>query len=373
MLQFSEPRSLKVPRGARTLTLIDITREAAELDAFAGHEQIWLGRDIDRGLTAIVAIHNTALGPALGGTRIWPHETFAAALTDALRLSRGMTLKAAVAGVPFGGGKAVIMADAKTEKTAELLEAYADVLVSLEGQFFTGEDVGLSLGDADFLRRRATNVTGTTAGGSGNPSPVTAHGVFLGLQAALRHQRGTHELDGIRVAVQGLGSVGLALAAELHRRGARLTVADIDAARLEQAAPGLMRPASAPRRSSRADVDIFAPCALGGVLSGDTIPALKASIVAGSANNQLARHDDAGRLRERGILYAPDYVINAGGLINVAAELAPGGYDAEATMARVAEIPATLARIFERSDAERLATNDVAQAIAMERINAGRH
>ena len=287
------------PRGARTLTLIAITREAAELDAFAGHEQIWLGRDIDRGLTAIVAIHNTALGPALGGTRIWPHETFAAALTDALRLSRGMTLKAALAGVPFGGGKAVIMADAKTEKTAELLEAYADVLVSLEGQFFTGEDVGLSLGDADFLRRRATNVTGTTAGGSGNPSPVTAHGVFLGLQAALRHQRGTHELDGIRVAVQGLGSVGLALAAELHRRGARLTVADIDAARLEQARARFDAACVGPEEILAADVDIFAPCALGSVLSGDTIPALKASIVAGSANNQLARHEDAGRLRER--------------------------------------------------------------------------
>ena len=259
MLQFSEPRSLKVPRGARTLTLIDITREAAELDAFAGHEQIWLGRDIDRGLTAIVAIHNTALGPALGGTRIWPHESFAAALTDALRLSRGMTLKAAVAGVPFGGGKAVIMADAKTEKTAELLEAYADVLVSLEGQFFTGEDVGLSLGDADFLRRRATNVTGTTAGGSGNPSPVTAHGVFLGLQAALRHQRGTHELDGIRVAVQGLGSVGLALAAELHRRGARLTVADIDAARLEQARARFDAACVGPEEILAADVDILRP------------------------------------------------------------------------------------------------------------------
>ena len=234
-----------------------------------------------------------------------------------------MTLKAAVAGVPFGGGKAVIMADAKTEKTAELLEAYADVLVSLEGQFFTGEDVGLSLGDADFLRRRATNVTGTTAGGSGNPSPVTAHGVFLGLQAALRHQRGTHELDGIRVAVQGLGSVGLALAAELHRRGARLTVADIDAARLEQARARFDAACVGPEEILAADVDIFAPCALGGVLSGDTIPALKASIVAGSANNQLARHDDAGRLRERGILYAPDYVINAGGLINVAASLRP--------------------------------------------------
>ena len=373
MLQFSEPRSLKVPRGARTLTLIDITREAAELDAFAGHEQIWLGRDIDRGLTAIVAIHNTALGPALGGTRIWPHEDLrcgadrcpqAVARHDLEGSRRRRALRRRQSG---DHGRCQDREDGRA------LEAYADVLVSLEGQFFTGEDVGLSLGDADFLRRRATNVTGTTAGGSGNPSPVTAHGVFLGLQAALRHQRGTHELDGIRVAVQGLGSVGLALAAELHRRGARLTVADIDAARLEQARARFDAACVGPEEILAADVDIFAPCALGGVLSGDTIPALKASIVAGSANNQLARHDDAGRLRERGILYAPDYVINAGGLINVAAELAPGGYDAEATMAKVAEIPATLARIFERSDAERLATNDVAQAIAMERINAGRH
>ena len=369
MLQFTEPRSLKVPRGARTLTLIDITREAAELDAFAGHEQIWLGRDIDRGLTAIVAIHNTALGPALGGTRIWPHETFAAALTDALRLSRGMTLKAAVAGVPFGGGKAVIMADAKTEKTAELLEAYADVLVSLEGQFFTGEDVGLSLGDADFLRRRATNVTGTTAGGSGNPSPVTAHGVFLGLQAALRHQRGTAELDGIRVAVQGLGSVGLALAAELHRRGARLTVADIDAARLEQARARFDAACVGPEEILAADVDIFAPCALGGVLSGDTIPALKASIVAGSANNQLAEESLADLLRAHGILWAPDFVANAGGIINVATELDRGGYDPKRARERVRGIRDTLKEIFDEAD--RTGTTPLTAAMLLARRRLG--
>ncbi|MGY6710421.1 MAG: Glu/Leu/Phe/Val family dehydrogenase [Rhizobiaceae bacterium] len=372
MLQMRETRNLRNPKSGSSLVLSDITARASSLAAFDNHEQIWLGEDAERGLTAIVAIHDTTLGPALGGTRVWPHENFDAALTDALRLSRGMTLKSAVAGMPFGGGKAVIIADSKTEKTPALLEAYAEMLLALNGQYFTGEDVGLTLADADFLRERTPNVTGTTKGGSGNPSPVTAHGVFLGLKAALAHRRGTDRLAGIRVAVQGLGSVGRTLADKLHAEGATLIVADIDANRVRDAVETLGAEPCATDAILKADADVLAPCALGGLFDADTIPLVQAEIVAGAANNQLARHEDARLLMERGILYVPDYVINAGGLINVAAELAPGGYDRADAMARVARIPEVLADIFRRSDDERRPTNDIAQEIAAERLAASR-
>ncbi|MCR4267409.1 Glu/Leu/Phe/Val dehydrogenase [Nitratireductor sp. ZSWI3] len=371
MLQTHAPRSLKTPVGKSTLAITDITAEASRLDAFDDHERVWHGRDEKRGLNAIVAIHDTTLGPGLGGTRVWPHETFEAALTDVLRLSRGMTFKSAVAGMDFGGGKALIIADPKTDKTPALLEAYAEMLAALEGQFFTGEDVGFTVADADFLRARTPNVTGTTVGGSGNPSPVTAHGVFLGLKAALKH-RGVGRLDGVHVAVQGLGSVGWTLCEKLHAEGARLTVADIDAARTRKAGETFGAEPVATDAILAVPAQVFAPCALGGVLSATSIPSLGARIVAGAANNQLARHEDARLLMQRGVLYAPDYVINAGGLINVAAELAPGGYDREATMAKVAEIPETLRDIFERAEAQDRPTNDIAAEIAYERINAAR-
>jgi leucine dehydrogenase len=372
MLQIREPRNLKSPRNGSSLTLTDITSRAAELDAFDNHEQIWLGEDEKRGLTAIVAIHDTTLGPALGGTRVWPHETFEAGLTDALRLSRGMTLKSAVAGMPFGGGKAVIIADSRTDKSPAMLEAYAEMLLALNGQYFTGEDVGLTLADADFLRERTPNVTGTTKGGSGNPSPVTAHGVFLGIKAALAHRRGSDSLEGIRVAVQGLGSVGRTLCSKLHAEGAHLIVTDIDEARIGEAVGTFGAEAVGTDAILAVKADVLAPCALGGMLSAETIPALNVEIVAGAANNQLVRHGDARLLMERGILYAPDYVINSGGLINVAAELAPGGYDRADAMARVEKIPQVLTDIFRRSDAEGRQTNDIALEIAEERLAAAR-
>lgn len=371
MLQTQTPRTLKTVAQKSTLTITDITAEAAKLDAFDNHERVWHGRDEERGLNAIVAIHNTVLGPGLGGTRVWPHETFEAALTDVLRLSRGMTFKSAVAGMDFGGGKALIIANSKTDKTPALLEAYAEMLIALNGQYFTGEDVGFTVADADFLRERTPNVTGTTVGGSGNPSPVTAHGVFLGIKAALKH-RGVSTLDGVHVAVQGLGSVGWTLCEKLHAEGARLSVTDIDAARMEQAKDAFGATPVALDDILKVNADVFAPCALGGVLSAETIPLLGAKIVAGAANNPLVRHEDARLLMERGALYAPDYVINAGGLLNVAAELAPGGYDREATMAKVAKIPETLADIFARAEAQKRPTNDVAAEIAFERINAAR-
>lgn len=370
MLHIREPRTLKKPVGASALEILDITADAARLAAYDGHERVWCGRDEVRGLTAIVAIHNTALGPALGGTRVWPHESFEAALTDALRLSRGMTYKSAIAGTPFGGGKAVIIADPKTEKTPALLSAYAEMLSVLEGQFYTAEDVGLTLADADFLRVHTANVVGTTRGGSGNPSPVTAHGVFLGLKAALAHRRGTDRLDKVGVAVQGLGAVGWALCEKLHDAGARLAVADIDAGRAARAREAFGAEIVAAADIIGADVDVFVPCALGGVISRAMIPQLKAEIIAGSANNQLARHEDARLLMEKGVLYAPDYVINAGGLINAAAELGPGGYDREAAMERVARIPETLRDIFTLSERQGRPTNDIAAEIAMDRITA---
>jgi len=371
MLHAHTPRILKDTLQGSTLTITDITADAARLEAFDHHEHVWHGRDEARELNAIVAIHNTALGPALGGTRMWPHESFEAALTDVLRLSRGMTYKAAVAGMHFGGGKAVIIGDAKKEKTPALLEAYAEMLAALSGQYYTAEDVGFTLADADFLRARTDNVTGTTLGGSGNPSSVTAHGVFLGLKAALRH-RGVNALEGVTIAVQGLGSVGWTLCEKLYAGGAKLFVTDIDTARVEEACRSFHATSVAPGEILSAPADVFAPCALGGVLSAETIPSLHAGIVAGAANNQLARHEDARLLMERGILYAPDYVINAGGLLNVAAELSPGGYDRAATMEEVARIPETLTGIFQRAEADRRPTNDVAAEIADERIAAAR-
>lgn len=371
MLMQVETRALKTPNVATGLTVTDITDKASKLEAFDGHECIWLGRDEERGLTAIVAIHDTRLGPALGGTRVWPHETFEAALTDALRLSRGMTYKAAVANLPLGGGKAVIRADPARDKTPELLDAYADMLARLDGQYFTAEDVGLTLADADYLRERTRNVTGTTKGGSGDPSPVTAHGVYLGLKAAFAFRNGHEKLDGVRVAVQGLGSVGWALCERLNADGARLIVSDINDVRIAKARKAFGAEVAAPNAILGAQADIFAPCALGAVLSAESIPALKAGIVAGAANNQLARHEDARLLRERGVLYAPDYVINAGGLINVAGELDPEGYDRARVMDGLNEIPKTLTAIFERAEKLGRPTNDIAREIAEERLARG--
>lgn len=371
MLNVQKPHHADLAAGT-TLELIDITAEAARLPGFDGHEQVWLGRDSVRGLTAIVAIHTTVLGPALGGTRIWPHASFEAGVTDALRLSRGMTFKSAIAGLPLGGGKAVIIADARTEKTPEMLEAYAEMLNALEGQYITAEDVGMTLADADFLAARARNVSGTTKGGSGNPSPFTAEGTFLGLKAALKHRTGSDTLKGVRVAVQGLGSVGWSLCEKLHAEGAVLIVCDLDPARTARAAEKFGATVVEGSAIVSTDVDIFAPCALGGMLSAETIPLLKAKIVAGAANNQLAMAEDGMRLVERGILYAPDYVINAGGVINVAAEMADGGYNVETVLPRVEKIADTLTAIFQRAERESRPTDAVAEAMAREIVEAAR-
>lgn len=361
-------RAVRADGHASTLIVEDITLSATRHADFAGHETVLLGRDDDRGLTAIVAIHSTKLGPAIGGTRIWPHPRFDEGLSDVLRLSEGMTYKAAIAGLPHGGGKGLILANARSAKGPELFDAYAEMLALVADRYFTAEDVGLTLADANYLRKRTPNVLGTTAGGSGNPSPVTALGVYLGVNAAILYAIGRKNAAGLRVAVQGLGAVGTEVARRLHWDGAKLIVSDIDPARLAQTERDWGAEIAAPDAIVGMQADVFVPCALGGVLNARTIPRLKVRVVAGAANNQLREPADAERLRTAGILYAPDYVINGAGLMNVAAELTPGGYDRERVLAQVETIPQRLTEIFERADKQNISTDQVAGEIARERL-----
>lgn len=351
-----------------TLLIEDITVTAARHKDYAGHETVLLGRDDTRGLTAIVAIHSTKRGPAIGGTRIWPHRNFDDGLSDVLRLSEGMSLKAAVADLPHGGGKGIILASAKTDKTPALFAAYAELLAEVADRYYTAEDVGLTLADADHLKTLTPNVLGTTSGGSRNPSPSTAAGVHLGLKEAVRHRLGREGLAGLTMAVQGLGAVGEDVARRLRADGARLVVCDVDQDRLSRAKGELDAEIVAPDAIHAVDCDVFVPCALGGALNAGTVPQLKATVVAGSANNQLATPEDAERLRAANILYAPDYVINAGGLMDVAAELLPGGHDMARVEAQLKTIPVQLDGIFRRADQEGRSTEAVALAIARERL-----
>lgn len=371
MLNTFEISSMAASKDAG-LVVTDITAEAKKHASYDEHERVWLGSDRSRGLTAIVAVHDSTLGPGCGGTRIWPYDTFDQALSDVLRLSRGMTFKSAIAGLALGGGKAVIIADSKTEKTPELLDAYAEMLNEIGGAYLTAEDVGMTLADADYLDQRSPFVLGTTKGGSGNPSAFTAHGVYLGIRAAWLSKSGHQSLKDVKIAVQGLGSVGWQVAEKLAADGARLFAADIDADRVADAVKKLGATALGTEEIIFADVDVFAPCALGAILSDNTIPRLKASVIAGAANNQLAMHEDAKRLMHRGILYAPDYVINAGGIINVSLELEPEGYDRAKADARISVIPETLAAIFKRAEDTGLPTNDVSLEMAREIIASSR-
>jgi leucine dehydrogenase len=332
---------------------------------FREHEQVVFCHDPAVGLRAIVAIHDTTLGPALGGLRVWSYRSEDEALSDVLRLSRGMTYKSALAGLPFGGGKAVLIAGREARNPA-LFERFGDFVERLNGRYLTAEDVGTSPNELEWVRRRTRHVVGIAEGGAGDPSPATAWGVFHGLRAAVRHKLGRDELKDLRVAVQGLGHVGGALCRHLVEAGCRLIVADVDAARARRAAVDFEARVVCAGDIHKVEAEVFAPCALGAVLNDRTIPELGASIVAGSANNQLAedRHGEA--LRERGVLYAPDYVINAGGIINVSLE--GPNYDRTAAFARIARIHDTLLEIFIRADAERLPTNAVADRIAEERL-----
>jgi leucine dehydrogenase len=339
------------------------------------YEQVVYCHDPATSLKAIIAIHSTVLGPALGGTRFYPYQSENAALTDVLRLARGMTYKSALAGLDLGGGKAVIVGDPAVVKTDALLRKYARFIDSLGGRYMTAEDVGTTQGDMDVIAGETRFVTGTSPllGGSGDPSDATALGVYWSIRATASHLHGTDEVTGLRVVVSGVGKVGSALARLLCRDGAKVTVADVN----ENAVAGLIRDRTlqiqtVPAESAHTtDCDIFSPCAMGAVLDQRTIPELRCRAIAGAANNQLATKEDAERLADRSIIYVPDFVANAGGVINIADGL--GGYDRERAMAAVERIAATTAEILGRAERDRITTVAAAESLANARIRAADH
>ena len=325
------------------------------------HEGLHFFRDRASGLTAVIAIHSTALGPAAGGTRFWHYADPELAVTDVLRLSRGMSFKNAMAGLPLGGGKAVILADSGRAKTPALLAAFGRAVDSLGGRYVTAEDVGISLADMVAVRAQTPFVSGLPVEGGaagGDPGPFTAYGIFLGVEAAVRRVL-KRDLAGVHVAIQGVGSVGGGLARRLAARGARLTLADVDAGRAAALADELGAAVVAADDILRVDADVLSPNALGAILNERTIAALSAPIVAGGANNQLATPADGTRLQARGILYAPDYVINAGGIISVGVEYLGQG-DRDVVEGRIEQIPGRLEAIW----AESAATGDSAAAVS---------
>ncbi len=343
------------------------------LPDFDGHEQVVFGHDRATGLRAILAIHSTALGPAAGGCRMWAYPSSDEALTDALRLSRGMSYKNAMAELDFGGGKAVIIGDARAHKTPALFQAFGRLVESLGGRYITAEDVGTTTADMEQVATQTRFVSGlarTSGEVGGDPGPKTALGVFLGIRAAVRFQLG-RSLEGVGVAVQGLGGVGHPLCRLLAADGARLTVADARAELAEQVRDELGATVVPAEAILEQQAEVLAPCALGAVLNERSIPRLRARVVAGAANNQLAREADGQALMKAGILYAPDYVINAGGIINVAHEY-HGGSSEAAVRAAIEKIPERLTAIFERARRESLPTSVVADQMARERLRAGR-
>jgi leucine dehydrogenase len=337
-------------------------------DAFADHEQVVFVSDEAVGLKALIAIHDTSLGPALGGCRMYPYADEQAALRDVLRLSRGMTYKAAAAGLDLGGGKAVIIGDPRRQKTPELLRAMGRAVERLGGRYITAEDVGTSVADFAEVRKTTGHVVGLPIelGGSGDPSPTTALGVFHGLNAAARHRWGATSLSGCSIAVQGLGNVGWHLCQLLHQASASLVVSDIDESRVANAVATFSARAAAPDAIDVAEVDIFAPCAMGAVLDGASIAQLRCGIVGGAANNQLAHEEHGEQLRARGILYAPDFVINAGGMIRVASER--DGYDQAFVDRGVEGIGSTLRAIFESAETDGVPTQAAARRLAQTRL-----
>lgn len=328
------------------------------------HEQIVFGYDQEAGLRAIIAIHDTSLGPALGGTRMRPYESEEEALNDVLRLSRGMTYKAAATGLSLGGGKGVIIGDPEEDKTEILFRAYGRLVEGLHGRFVTGEDMGIDVRDVEMMRSETIYVVGISEGlgGGGDPSPVTARGVYFGMQACTEEVFGRSSLNGISAAVQGLGHVGMNLVDLLHRAGVKLFVSDVRKDRLQSAVEKFGAEPVSPEDIYGVDADIFAPCAHGGIVNDETMPRFKFKIIAGSANNQLADEEKHGRiLKEKNILYAPDYVINAGGLINVANEIE--GYNRERALRQAEGIYSTLKDVFNIAKQE-----DIAPSVASNRF-----
>jgi len=335
--------------------------------AGSDHEQLVYCHEPSSGYRGLIAIHNTTLGPALGGTRYWHYKTESDAVIDALRLSRGMTYKAAVAGLSLGGGKSVVLADHGTQDREAVFRAHGRFIESLKGRYITAEDVGTSPADMDHIHLETEHVVGLQ-GRSGDPSPVTAYGVYRGIKASAKVQFGSDSLAGKTVAVQGCGHVGYYLCGYLHEEGARLLVTDIDSEKVKLVVDEFRAKAVGLDEIYGVQADVFAPCALGAVINDTTIKQLKVKIVAGGANNQLAEERHGDMLEERGILYAPDYVLNAGGLINVNSELE--GWSAERAKRKAGEIYDTLLRLFDLAKEEGIPTYRAADRLAERRIEA---
>lgn len=336
---------------------------------FDAHEGVHLFSDTKSGLKAVIAVHNTARGPAAGGTRLWSYADPSDAVTDALRLSRAMSYKNAMAGLDLGGGKAVILRPETDFDRKALFEAYGRAVEAVGGRYITAEDVGVSPDDMRIIKTQTDFVAGLDEGpaASGDPSPVTAEGVFRSIKVAVRHAMGLESLKGLRVAVQGLGHVGYGLCEHLHAAGVHLIVTDINGAVLERARQELGAVIVEPDAIHAVVADVFAPCALGGAISEASLPDIRASIIAGAANNQLASPEMGEACRARGILYAPDYVVNAGGIINVAAEVS-GTYDPKWVSEKLEGLELTLKNIFVMASESRLPTNVVADKLARERL-----
>jgi len=339
-------------------------------DAIANrkHGEIVFGHDPESGLRTIIAIHSTALGPALGGTRFYPYETEEAAVEDVLRLSKGMTLKAAAAGLDLGGGKAVIIGDHRKMKSERLWRAYGRVVDSLGGRYITAEDVGTDANDMELIRRETRWVVGVPVeeGGSGDPSPATARGIMAAMRATAQFLWGDADLGGKRIAVLGVGKVGTNLVGKLRDAGASVVIADVYPPSIERVVAKHEVEVVSFDEIFDVECDIFSPSSLGGDLNEKTIPRLRCSAVVGCANNQLATEEDAQRLADRDILYAPDFVVNAGGLINVSEELR--GYTVEKAAARIDKIYFNTLRVLEAAKERKLSPHDAAVALAMERV-----
>lgn len=332
------------------------------------HEQLLFCNDNETGLKAIIAVHNTVLGPALGGTRMWAYNNEMEALTDVLRLSRGMTYKNSISGLNLGGGKAVIIGDARTMKSEALMRRFGKFVNSLAGKYITAEDVGIGTADMVYVNMETNHVVGLP-GKSGDPSPVTAHGVYMGMKASAKEQFGSDSLTGKKIAVQGVGHVGGYLVESLAKEGAEIYITDIHEPTLKRIAQEFGAKVVGLDEIYDVDMDIYAPCALGATVNDETLSRLKCSIIAGAANNQLKQEDVHGRLvMEKGIIYAPDFALNAGGVINCYSEVK--GLSSEWAMSKADEIYNTIGNIIKRSKSENIPTYQIANKMAEERIEA---
>lgn len=332
------------------------------------HEEVVFCHNKDVGLKAIIAIHNTVLGPALGGLRMWPYKTEEEALKDVLRLSRGMTYKASVSGLNLGGGKAIIIGDPKTDKSEELFRAFGRFINSLGGRYITAEDVGIDVNDMEYVFQETENVVGVhqVHGGSGDPSPFTAYGTYQGIKASLEKRYGNQNVGDYKYAVQGVGHVGMELVKLLHKDGAKIFVTDINEEAVQQCVDELGCEAVALDDIYDVDAHVYSPCALGGTVNDDTINRLKCDIVCGSANNQLEENRHGDELEAKGIVYAPDYAVNAGGLMNVSIELE--GYNRERALRMTRNIYYNIKRIFDIAERDGISSWKAADRMAEERI-----